>query len=230
MALDTSYPKKISEEIISKVSNLNTTLLADALAGRGAMDYRIKPVVPTMKMMGTAITVEMRPGDNLFLHQAIYSGSEDYVLVADGKGAMENAYLGELMTRAAKAVGLEGIVIDGAIRDYNALAKLNFPVFSKGYTSNGPYKDGPGYMNHTISCGGITVEPGDLVFGDSDGVVVVPRGQIDQVIEKATEKLVYEEERIKAIEEYEKKRKKKQSPGIIEPKWLSAKIDKFLSR
>ncbi|MEW9674566.1 RraA family protein, partial [Ammoniphilus sp. 3BR4] len=168
-----------------RAKRLNTTLLTDALGCTGSMDYRIKPVAAGMKVVGTAMTVSLRPGDNLFLHQAIHSGKEGYVLVADGKGHTENAYLGELMAGAAKALGLEGIVIDGLVRDKEALTELNFPIFAKGFIPNGPLKDGPGELNAPISCGGVPVQPGDLIFGDEDGVIVVPREKIEEAIEKA---------------------------------------------
>src|SRR5699024_10279636 len=113
--------------------------------------------------------VDLRPGDNLFLHQAIYLGSKGYVLVVDGKGHTKNAYLGDLMANTAKAMGIEGVVIDGLVRDKDELKELNFPIFSKGFIPNGPFKDGPGEVNNTISCGGTTVNPGDLIVGDING-------------------------------------------------------------
>lgn len=213
-------PALLSEKVIQRAKRLNTTLLSDAMGCTGAMDYKIKPVAAGMRVIGTAMTVDMRPGDNLFLHQAIYSGQEGYVLVADGKGHTKNAYLGELMAGAAKAIGLEGIVIDGLVRDKEALSELNLPIFAKGFIPNGPFKDGPGQFNQPISCGGVSIHPGDLILGDDDGVIVVPKDKIDNIFAKAEKKLAYEESRMEVIAEYEKNRKKGIIGATIEPSWL----------
>ena len=212
---------------VERAKNLNTTLLSDAMGCIGSMDYRIKPVASGMKVIGTAVTLSLRPGDNLFLHHAIYTGEEGFVLVVDGKGHTENAYLGELMAAAAKAVGLNGIVIDGLVRDKQALGDLGFPIFAKGFIPNGPLKDGPGEMNAPISCGGVSVHPGDLIVGDDDGVIVVPRHKIEDVLVKAEEKLGYEKKRIKTIAEYEESRKQGRQDVTLEPSWLKEKMSKF---
>jgi regulator of RNase E activity RraA len=154
------------------------------------MDYKIKPVSSGMKVMATAMTVDMIAGDNLLLHQAIYAGSEGYVLIADGKGheGKEMPTFGELMAGAAHTVGLDGIIIDGFVRDKEALCELGFPIFAKGFTPNGPCKDRLGELNTTITCGGVTVHPGDLVIGDEDGVVIVSQVEIGRGIFQGGEK------------------------------------------
>lgn len=217
----------LHEEWVKRAERLNTTLLSDVMGCTGSMDHRIKPVAAGMKVVGTALTVSMRPGDNLFLHQAIYSGKEGYVLVADGKGHTQNAYLGELMAGAAKAIGLEGIIIDGLVRDKEALTELGFPVFAKGFIPNGPLKDGPGELHGPISCGGVAVHPGDLIIGDEDGVVVVPRDKIEEALTKAEKKMGYEQERVEIIAEYEKRRKQGLPGGEIQPPWLREKMKAY---
>lgn len=209
-------PPLLSEDIIKRAKLLNTTLLSDVMGCAGAMDYAIKPVASGMKVFGTAMTVSLRPGDNLFLHKAISIGQKGYVLVADGKGHVANAYLGELMAEAAKTLGLEGIIIDGAARDREALCELNLPIFCKGFVPNGPHKDGPGMLNTPVSCGGVAVQPGDLIVGDDDGVVVVPRDMIENVLGLAEKKADYEEKRKQAIRS-----------GNVEPGWLKAKMEPF---
>ncbi|MEK5522066.1 S-adenosylmethionine--2-demethylmenaquinone methyltransferase [Heyndrickxia sporothermodurans] len=218
----------LSQEIIARAKKLNTTLISDALGCTGSMDYKVKPVSSGMKVVGTALTVDMRAGDNLFLHQGIYCGGEGYVLVADGKGHTENAYLGELMAGAAKALGLEGIVIDGLVRDKEMLSEIGLPIFSKGFIPNGPFKDGPGAINIPISCAGVTVNPGDLIVGDDDGVVVVPKDKIENVLIKAEAKLKYEEKRLQIIASYEERRKQGNTDNInIAPEWLAEKMREF---
>ncbi|WP_225229990.1 RraA family protein [Ureibacillus galli] len=218
----------LSKEIIERAKKLNTTLISDALGCTGSMDYKVKPVSSGMKVVGTALTVDMRAGDNLFLHQGIYCGGEGFVLVADGKGHTENAYLGELMAKAAKAIGIEGIVIDGLVRDKESLIEIGLPIFAKGFIPNGPFKDGPGAINIPISCAGVTVFPGDLIVGDDDGVVVVSKEKIEQVLEKAEAKFKYEEKRLQTIVSYEENRKVGNTDKFsIAPVWLGEKMREF---
>ncbi|QQK77722.1 RraA family protein [Salicibibacter cibarius] len=213
-------PELLSQQVIDKAKKLSSSLLADAMGERGAMHHSIKPVSNSMKTVGTAYTVELRVGDNLFLHEAIYQGGEGYVLIANGKGHTDSAYLGELMAGAAKAVGLEGLVIDGCVRDRNALEELGLPIFSIGYSPNGPYKDGPGELLSQIACGGAAVNPGDLILGDEDGVVVVPQDKIEDILLKAEKKLGYEEKRLATIANYVDDPASVQ----IEPDWLEEKM------
>ena len=218
----------LSNEVILRAKKLNSTLISDAQGCTGSMDYKVKPVSWGMKVVGTALTVDLRAGDNLFLHQGIYCGGEGYVLVADGKGHTENAYLGELMAGAAKAIGLEGIVIDGLVRDKEMLNEIGLPIFAKGFIPNGPFKDGPGAINIPISCAGVTVFPGDLIVGDDDGVVVVPNEKIESVLVKAEAKLQYEEKRMQTIANFEENRKQgKTDKNSIAPEWLAKKIKEF---
>lgn len=220
--------KLLSLEVIERAKRLNTTLISDAMGCTGSMHHTVKPVAPGMKVVGTSLTVDLRAGDNLFLHQGIYCGGEGYVLVADGKGHTENAYLGELMAKAAKAIGLEGIIIDGFVRDKEMLGEVGLPIFAKGFIPNGPFKDGPGAINTPISCAGAVVHPGDLIIGDEDGVVVVPKDKIEEVLHKAENKLEYEEKRLQTIANYEEKRKQGRTDGIsIAPSWLEEKIKVF---
>ncbi|GAF14209.1 dimethylmenaquinone methyltransferase family protein [Bacillus sp. JCM 19046] len=179
-------------------------------------------------MIGAAVTVSMKPGDNLFLHEAIYGGAPGYVLIADGKGHTKNAYMGELMAAAAEALGLEGIVIDGLVRDRSDLQALSLPIYAKGFVPNGPYKEGPGNINIPVSCGGVTVQPGDLVVGDDDGVTIVPRMEIEEVFQRAEKKQAYEQQRLQEIAAFKKEREAGGKSLTIEPSWLKDKIKPFL--
>ena len=104
------------------------------------------------------------------------------------------------MAGAAKAIGLKGIIIDGAVRDKETFSESGFPIFAKGFIPNGPLKDGPGELHKPISCGGVSVIPGDLIIGDDDGVVVVPKEKIEETLSKAEKKLDYEKTRIETID------------------------------
>ncbi len=215
----------VSKDLIARAKKLNSTLLSDVMGCTGAMDHQIKPVAKGMNVVGTAFTVSLRPGDNLFLHQAIYSAKEGDVLIVDGKDHKGHAYLGELMAHSAKAVGIEGIVIDGLVRDKLALEELALPIYSKGFMPNGPYKDGPGELNLTISCGGVKVAPGDLVIADDDGVVIVPKEKAEHLLTLAEEKQAYEHQRLKTIHQYVDEGKKDIS--LLAPAWLEGRMKKF---
>jgi len=136
-------------------------------------------------LAGPAFTVKVRPGDNLFLHKALDIALPGDIVVVDAAGALENAILGEMMGRYAASRGIGGIIIDGAIRDIAGLAELPIPVYARGVTPNGPWKSGPGQIGQPISAGGISIAPGDLIVGDLDGVIVLPRVDAQTVIDQA---------------------------------------------
>jgi len=125
-------------------------------------------------MAGTALTVRTRPGDNLAIHQALELIRPGDVLVVDGGGDVSRALVGEIMKAIAQRRGCAGFVIDGAIRDADALARDSFPCFARAAIHAGPYKAGPGEINVPVSIGGMVVHPGDIVVGDGDGVVAFP--------------------------------------------------------
>lgn len=215
----------VSNDLIDRAKKLGSTLLADVMESTGAMDHQIKPVARGMNIVGTAFTVSLRPGDNLFLHHAIYSAKEGDVLIVDGKDHKGHAYLGELMAGVAKVAGIEGIVIDGLVRDKLALEELAFPIYSKGFMPNGPFKDGPGELNQIISCGGVKVAPGDLVIADDDGVVIVPKEKAEHLLTLAEEKQAYENQRLKTIQQYMDEGK--QDISLLAPAWLEGRMKKY---
>lgn len=135
-----------------------------------------------LPLCGVAVTVMARPGDNLMVHKAMEVAGAGDVMVVDTCGNTTGAVFGELMGNSAVAVGLGGLVVDGAIRDTAALAALRFPVFSRSVCAGGCHKDGPGEINVPVVCGNTVVIPGDIVIGDADGVVVVPREDAAEVL------------------------------------------------
>ena len=205
-------PQLLPETWIQRAKQLTTGLLSDAMGCFGAMDYRIKPVATGMKLAGTAMTVNLRAADNLMLHKAVGLCGKGYVLVADAKGNTTNANWGDLMTRAAIKMQIEGTVVDGVVRDLADLRELGYPLFALGAVPAGVNREGPGEINVPVSCGGVAVNPGDLIFGDDDGVVVVPRDRIEAVLQAAEDKAAGEGQRIREIND-----------GKIEPAWLIAK-------
>lgn len=224
-------PDLIPQDIIDRVAKLSTAQLCDGMEGlgifrNGCMDASMMPVEPSMRMVGTACTVSTEDGDNFPIHVAIYQSKPGYVLVVDGKAYTERAYMGDLMTGASKAIGLNGIVVDGYVRDREGLKELDFPIFSKGFMQRSPAKKGPGKINVAVHCAGVIVNPGDLVFGDYDGVTVVPRERVLEVLEVAEKKLDYEKKRVAVINHYAKCRKEgKELPDIV-PSWITEMLNK----
>lgn len=148
-----------------------------------------------LPLCGVAVTVSARPGDNLMVHKALEVATPGDVVVVSTNGCTTSAIFGEMMCTTAVSVHVGGIVVDGAIRDVDGLKALGFPAYSRAVTPGGCDADGPGEINVPISCGNTVVLPGDLIVADEDGVVVVPRQDVAEVLE-----------RVKALEANEKKR------------------------
>lgn len=225
------FPSLLSEDIIHHAEKFGSALLADGMKGlgiknEGCMDASMLPIDEHTKLVGTAITVETQDGDNFPIHVAVYQGKPGYVLVVDGKGFVECSYMGDLIGGAAQAVGYNGIVVDGLVRDRLSLKEMGFPVFSKGYIQRGPSKIGPGKINHAISCAGVDVQPGDLVVGDADGVTIVPKDRIEEVFAAAEKKLDYEIKRKITIDEYCAMTKAGKPAPQLAPQWVEDMLSK----
>ena len=220
------FPKLIDEKYLSRAKELSVALLCDGMKEldipkSGCMCSAMGPLDPSMKVVGTAVTVETCEGDNLPIHFATYAAeNEGYVMVIDGRGYAERAYVGDLIMGAAQAVGYSAIVVDGFVRDRDGAIELNFPTFSRGLVPAGPVKKNPGRINVPIVCGGVDVHPGDLIAGDYDGVCVIPNARIAEVLEKAGEKLIYEEKRRKAIQAYIDAKAAKLPLPQLAPQWV----------
>lgn len=157
------------------------------------------PVAQTMA--GTAVTARSRGGDNLTYLRALEFCRPGDVLVIDAGGDLNNAVVGGILSFYAASIGVVGVVIDGAIRDVAEIRERVFPVYARGVTHRGPYKDGPGEINVPISVGGMVVNPGDIVVGDQDGLLAIPQEGVEQLIEKARAHLAAEAETIRAMKE-----------------------------
>lgn len=134
-------------------------------------------------MVGTALTVRVRAGDNLAIHQALNVARPGDVIVVDGGGDTGRALVGDIMKAIAESKGVAGFVIDGAIRDSAAFAGSDFPCYARAAIHRGPYKTGPGAINVPVCVGGCTVQPGDIVVGDEDGVVTFSPALAPSLIE-----------------------------------------------
>jgi 4-hydroxy-4-methyl-2-oxoglutarate aldolase len=204
---------RVSPELVKQAAGFQAAILADVAGRRGAMHGRIQALRPRMQVAGPAFTVEVRPGDNLMIHAAISLAKPGDVLVIDGKGDQTAALMGTIMMTACKQLGIAGVIIDGAARDSLEIDEMDYPVFSVGTNPNGPTKNVGGRIGHPISCGGVTVNPGDFVLADADGVVVVEREKLAALIPVAHKKVEDEAKRIAQIKE-----------GNTAASWLQASL------
>jgi 4-hydroxy-4-methyl-2-oxoglutarate aldolase len=191
--------ERVSPELVRQAAEFQAAILADVNGRRGALHGRIAALRPRMKLAGPALTVEVRPGDNLMIHAAMALARPGDVLVIDGKGDQTAALMGTIMMTACKQLGVAGVVIDGAVRDSLEIDEMDFPVFSVGTNPNGPTKNVPGRIGHPVTCGGVTVRSGDLVLADADGVVVIERQSVEALLPLAGKKVEDESARVAAI-------------------------------
>ncbi len=216
----------VPEEYLARAEKLSTTQLSDGMVGQGyyrnnVMDADVKPVDVKMRFLGTAAPVETIGGDLYPMNLLVYDPHPGYVLCFNTHNYKDCACIGDLMTRAASLNGYKGLVFDGYVRDRLGMIELGFPVFSRGFMPNAPTRvaNPGGEINVPTTCAGAQIKPGDLVMGDADGVIVIPREIIPQVLEKAEAKAAYEVNRERIMDAYEKG----EDLGLM-PDWVPAAI------
>jgi 4-hydroxy-4-methyl-2-oxoglutarate aldolase len=184
------HPERAADSLVQAARALPTATLHEAGGKIGALPSALRPVAAGMALAGAALTVHSPPGDNLWLHRALDIARAGDVLVVHVSGAYEHGYWGEIMATMAINRGLAGLVIDGCVRDGALLAKFGFPVFARGLCIRGTGKDfgATGWLNHPVRIGEVTVNAGDLVVGDGDGVVVVPRERAEDVVARSVQR------------------------------------------
>jgi len=209
------HPRKrvISNDFVQKFLRIPVANVSDCMSRMTAGGARLRPMHDGTPLAGPALTVRTRPGDNLMVHKALNLAQPGDIIVVDAGGDLTNAIIGEIMTTYAQKRGLGGIVINGAIRDSGTLRKSSFPVYAAGITHRGPYKDGPGEINCTVSLDGMTIEPGDLILGDDDGLLCVPYDQAQAIYDAAAAKHAAEEKTMVQIAE-----------GKLDTSWIDARL------
>jgi len=174
-----------SKNILAAFASVPTGFATDAMNGRGALDYRIKPLAaPSEVMVGVAMTCHCGPADNLALFGALATAEPGDVLLAATDGFTETSVTGDLLLGMARNRGLKGIVTDGVARDVPGILAVGLPLYCTGVNPNSPARNGPGTVGHPIVIGGVAVMPGDIVIGDGDGIVIVPRVDVDAVLKR----------------------------------------------
>lgn len=182
--------ERVSVDTIDKARALPASTLHEAGGRIGVMPRMIKPVAPSFRICGPAVTVNSPGGDNLWLHRALYVAQPGDVLVVHVSDSHDYGYWGEIMSTAARVRGLGGLVIDGCVRDGAVLEEYGFPVFARGLCIRGTGKDygARGWINYPTLFGDLIVHPGDLIVGDPDGVVVLPRERATGIVAAAVER------------------------------------------
>ncbi|MGO1767856.1 methyltransferase [Advenella sp. S44] len=191
--------RAISAALVNAFAAIPVANISDVMQRLTAGGPSLRPMHAGGVLSGPAFTVKSRPGDNLFVHKAIAMAEPGDVIVVDAGGDLTNAIIGELMVLTASRKGIAGMVINGAIRDLDAIGQGSFPVYAAGVTHRGPYKNGPGQINTAISLGGMIIEPGDLIVGDADGLLCVPYEQADDILKWASDKNALEAGMIRDI-------------------------------
>ena len=190
----------VTPEVLERLRALPVALISDQLH-RNQGFAGLHPYHLPAPLAGTAVTVRTRGGDNLAILRAFEFCRPGDVMVVDADGECANALVGGILTFYAASIGMAGMVLDGAIRDTAEIAERTFPVYAAGHTHRGPYKDGPGAINVPVTLGGMTVNPGDIVVGDQDGLLAFAPEEAEDLIAKAIAHREKEEATIAAMKE-----------------------------
>jgi len=191
--------KRPDNSLLEAFGTASSAQVADSMSRLGAMDVGIKPVWPSPRIIGAALTVWCHAGDNLMLHKAISLAQSGDVIIVNTQGNVTNSPFGELIATSAVKVGIRAVIVDGTVRDVEALQKLKLPVYARGLCSNGCNKDGPGEVGAIIACGGVAVRSGDIIVADRDGVAVVPLDDAPEIAKLAVAQVEREEKRLAEI-------------------------------
>ena len=175
----------MDQTTLDTAAALGSATIHEAQGKIGALSHEVKPLDPTRRLAGRALTVLTRPGDNRALHLALLEAQPGDVLVIDAFGWKEAGVWGDVLTAAAQNTGIAGVVVNGAVRDADTIIELGFPVFAKALSIKGTAKDDDGVIGGVVTIDGVTIRTGDLIVGDRDGVVAVPQDTVDQALAAA---------------------------------------------
>ncbi len=187
-------------ELLASFGDASPAQIADCMSRLGAMDAGIRPVWPSPRIIGPALTVWCHSGDNLMLHKGLSLAQPGDVVIMNTQGNINNSGFGELLATSAVRMGVRGVIVDGTVRDAAGLEALRLPVYARGHSPNGCNKDGPGEVGAIVACGGVAVRPGDIIVADRDGVTVVPLDDAVEVAALAAAQMERESKRLAEID------------------------------
>ncbi|MCL6625221.1 4-carboxy-4-hydroxy-2-oxoadipate aldolase/oxaloacetate decarboxylase [Alicyclobacillus shizuokensis] len=185
VVLDIERP---SPAVVDALAPFGSATVHESMNKTGLMHPYMRPIYPDAELCGTAVTVCCQPGDNLMIHAAIEACRPGDVLVVTTTSSSTDGMFGELLAVSARAHGVKGLIIEAGVRDTKVLTDMRFPVWAKAVSAKGTVKESPGWVNVPVVCAGVWIRPGDIVLGDADGVVVVPKEQAAVVAARAQER------------------------------------------
>jgi 4-hydroxy-4-methyl-2-oxoglutarate aldolase len=188
-------------QLITQLRDLGAATVYEAQGAKGALDSGMKPIDPTSRLAGPAYTVDAHPADNLILHHAVMKAQPGDVLVVDAKGFLEAGPWGDVLTILAIKRGIAGMVINGCVRDANLIISLGFPIFCRGLSIKGTAKNQPGKVGVPVMIGEVVINPGDIIVGDRDGLVVVAKDEVEKTVASAISREEKEDKMREAIEQ-----------------------------
>ena len=205
--------RQASEQHIQAYRGIPVANISDSMARMSAAGARLRPMHRSGYLIGPALTVKARPGDNLMIHKALTMAQPGDVIVVDAGGDLTNALFGEIMVATAVKLGVAGVVLNGAVRDSEEIGRGSFPLYAAGVTHRGPYKDGPGEVNVPIAIDGMVIQPGDLMVGDGDGLLCIPYDNLDEVLAAVRKKMDLEKQMMADI-----------ATGTLDVAWIDAAL------
>jgi len=191
--------KRPPADLLSAFKHFSAATVHEASGRIGSVDPAIKPLKKGMRLLGPALTVRCHPKDNLMLHKALQIAQPGDIIVASTDGYPNAGYFGDLMATSAKALKIGGLAIDGTVRDGAEIIEMDFEVFCRGTCMRGTVKNTLGLVNHTILFGEVVVNPGDLVIGDDDGIVIIPQNKMEEVLEATRLRIAKEKDKAVAL-------------------------------
>jgi RraA family protein len=207
--------ERLDAEFMAQFAEFDSPDISDQLNRLYALTSAIQCLTgPEHRVVGPACTVKVYPGDNLMVHKALDIAAPGDVVVVDAGASRMNAALGSLISTKAQHRGIAAFIVDGYVRDLPEIVPLDFPVFARGTTPIGPLHRGPGEINYPICCGGVVVNPGDIVVADGFGVVIVPRDNAVDILERLQAYQVKNREYFAGVKR-----------GIFSNKWVDDLLD-----
>lgn len=187
------------DSVRDQLRALGTSTLHEAQGRTGALPSTIRPVWKGAFLAGPALTVKVKPGDNLAIHHAVAIAAPGDILLVESGGYPDSGVWGEVLTIAARHKGIQGLVVNGSVRDVDRLEALSFPVFSRGISMGGTTKDDPGILGGAIHFGETEINQGDILVADTDGVLVIKAAELETVLLAAKDREEKEKEMMKSL-------------------------------